>query len=304
MRILLRTLRELFIVPLSAALLPWRVGFAWLSRLAKSNDLYGPQADAAWHGAATLESIADPAAWKWRYRLIRLVDQCDMFLVRTRSARWLRRHVDVEGAWPVTGPFLAMTFHWGAGMWSFVHLKRCGHIARMVVVRHDKKEFNGNWIASTYAAMRNATVQRAGGAQVIPTGGASPAIISTLAAGEVVVALYDVPAALTGTTVTTRVCGRPIDLPAGLARIAVETGVAVVPFSMGLDCRTGRRKLQIEPAFHPATVQEFADRLAGSLTRLIETDLAAWHFSGYAPQFFAREAGESPPAAKAETADI
>ncbi|MEO8132714.1 MAG: hypothetical protein ABI831_01865 [Betaproteobacteria bacterium] len=289
----------MIVLPAFAALLPWRAGFALLSRLARSERLYGDLAAAALSGAQTMAPIPDPLEWKRRYRLIRLVDHCDLFLVRTRSMRWLERNVDVEGVWPDGGPFIAMTFHWGAGMWAFAHLHRLGFAARMLVARHDKKQFRGDWIACAYAELRNGTVEKAGGAAVIPTGGASAIIASTLASKDIVVALYDVPAALTGSTVRTRVCGRPIDLPAGLAKIAIEAGVPVVPFSMGLDYRTGRRLLHIEQPFRPGTVQQFADHLAASLTRLIDADLAAWHFSSHAVQFFASEAGV-PVAAVAE----
>ena len=55
---------------------------------------------------------------------------------------------------------------------------------------------------------------------------------------------------------------------------------------MGLDYLSGRRRLTIEEAFQPTSAQEYADRLAETLSRLLRQDTAAWHFSSYAPQFF------------------
>ena len=46
-----------------------------------------------------------------------------MFAGRTGTARAQQRFVDVEGEWPVSGPFIAMTFHWGAGLWALAHLR-------------------------------------------------------------------------------------------------------------------------------------------------------------------------------------
>ena len=70
------------------------------------------------NGAAMVAPIGDAREWKKRYRLIRLVDHCDLFLVRTRTRRWFRKHVDVDGAWPASGPFIAMTFHWGCLLYT------------------------------------------------------------------------------------------------------------------------------------------------------------------------------------------
>jgi len=288
----LRTLKESVALPALAAALPWAWGFPLLRKFADSSDLYPELAEAACDGAATVCPIGDPRAWKQRYRLIRLVDHCDMFLVRTRSRRWFRRHVDVEGAWPDCSPFIAMTFHWGAGLWALDDLRASGFPARFLSARIDPARFHGDWVAHAYARSRNRTVESAGGAPVIYTGGATEAIRRTLGEGQAVVALYDIPATPDHATLRTRVCGRTIELPAGLANLAATAGVPVVPFSMGVDCATGRRQLRIEDSFRPASAQDFADRLADALTRLIRTDTAAWHFSAMAPQFFAAAAAE------------
>jgi hypothetical protein len=219
-----------------------------------------------------------------------------MFLVQTRSERWFRKHVDVDGAWPASGPFIAMTFHWGAGLWALNHLRLLGHASRFLSARLDKPQFHGDWVAYRYARCRNRTVESASGAQVIYIGGAKQAISQALAEGNVVVALYDVPASQTHSTLLTKVCDRLVELPAGLANLAVASGVPIVPFAMGLDYQSGRRKLTIEKSFLPANAQDFADRLAVSLTRLIRQDTAAWHSSGYAPEFFAADAAAATAA--------
>ena len=282
-----RTLRESVLLPATAALLPWSAGFRLLQRYSRRANLYREVCEAALAGASTIGGIADPLAWKRRHLLIRLVDHCDLFLVRTRSRRWLRRFVDIDGEWPSSGPFIAMTFHWGAGLWALAQLRASGRRARFVSARIHSGAFHGDRVAHAYARARNRTVERAGGGPVIYTGGATSIIRDALRAGDVVVALYDLPADNTHSTIRTVVCDRAVRLPAGLARVAVEEGAAVVPFSMGLDGASGRRKLRIEPAFRPVDAQEFADRLGRSLTRLISEDSAAWHFSAFAPQFFA-----------------
>ena len=298
----MRTLRETVLVPALAALLPWPNGFRALSRKAADEFLYRESTDAALAGARTVIDVGDGTEWKRRHRLVRLVDHCDMYLMRSRSRRWLARHVDVDGAWPAAAPFIAMTFHWGAGLWSLAHLRAHGFRARFLSARIDKSAFHGDAVAHAYARLRNRTVEAAGGAPVIYIGGASDAIRGALNEGQVVVALYDVPAADDRATLATTVCDMPIRLPAGLARLAAATGVPVVPFSMGIDYRTGRRKLRIEPSFRPATAQDFADRLGASLSRLIREDSPAWHFSAFAPRFFANHGETGTVAALSEPA--
>lgn len=286
----LRTLRETVLLPALAAALPWGWGFRLLRKFAAGDGLYRELTDTAYRGAQSVSPISDSGEWKLRYRLIRLVDHCDMFLVRTRSRRWFERHVDVDGAWPQSGPFIAMTFHWGAGLWALADLHSRGLPARFLTARIGKAQFQGDWIAHAYARCRNRTVEAAAGAPVIYTGGATQPLRIALEQGLVVAALYDIPATMTRATLRTRLCDRLVDLPAGLANLAVASGVPIVPFAMGLDYDSGRRQLRIEAAFHPASAQDFADRLAATLTRLIRQDTAAWHFSGYAPQFFAADA--------------
>jgi hypothetical protein len=291
----LTTFRDAIFWPAVAACLSWPRGFALLNSIAARDDVLSESTAVAIAGAACVAPVADERDWKRRYRLTRLVDHCDLFLMRTRSRNWFERHVDVEGEWPACGPFIAMTFHWGAGLWALARMHDSGVPVRFLAARVEKEQLRGDPFAARYARWRLSTVERAGGAPVIYTGGATAAIQKALANGQAVVALYDIPAVTTNRTLRTTVCGRPVALPAGMANLAVESGVPVVAFEMGLDYRTGRRQLRIQPSFISASAQDFADRLAVSLTRLLATDTAAWHFSGLAPQFFgAHEMAATP----------
>ena len=292
-----RTLRETVLLPALAAILPWALGFRLLKKFATRADLFPELTDAACKGAQTVSPIDDVTAWKQRYRLIRLVDHCDMFLLRTRTRQWLRKHADVEGAWPASGPFIAMSFHWGQGIWALADLHSIGPPVRLLAARLDKSEFGDDWVSYAYARSRNRTVELAAGAPIIYVGGARRLLESALADGHIVLALYDLPPTAGHSTLLTKVCDRIIKLPAGLANLAAASGVPIVPFSLGIDYQTGRRQLRIEEAFLPANAQEFADRLAVSLTRLIRMDTAAWHLSSHAPHFFAADAEASATAA-------
>jgi hypothetical protein len=290
-----RTFRESVYWPALAATLPWRQGFRLLDKLARRDDICSSATEDALAGARSLGRIEDEQDWKRRFRLTRLVDHTDMFLVRTRGLHWFERHVKVTGQFPSTGPYIAMTFHWGAGLWAIARMHAAGVPVHFVATRVQRESFHGDAVAYRYAVMRNRTVERAGGAPVIFTGGAAAAIESALSEGHVVVALYDVPAPMTTSTLATTVCGRSVELPAGMANIAMRTGVPVVGFDMGLDYQSGRRNLNIDAAFRPVSAQDFANRLGRAMTRLLTSDTAAWHFSGLAGHFF----GESTRAESA-----
>src|SRR5207244_8202621 len=112
--------------PAVAAGLPWRRGFSLLDSLASHDDMYSDSTASALAGVRSFAPIDDEREWKRRYRLTRLVDHCDMFLIRIRTRRWFARYVDVEGDTPRSGPYIAMTFHWGAGLWAIARMHATG----------------------------------------------------------------------------------------------------------------------------------------------------------------------------------
>src|SRR5207249_8292228 len=81
--------------------------------------------------------IAEPTTWAAAYRLIQLIDRADMWLSRFRSDRWIDHHLEVEGdAWP-DRPFVGITFHYGAGLWSIRHLCPNGRRASFLSLRFE-----------------------------------------------------------------------------------------------------------------------------------------------------------------------
>ena len=94
----------LFAVPCGVALLPWRLGFALLKRLACNERLYRLSVDPAWAAAREHCPGCDEREWKYRFRLLRLVDHADVYLALLRGRRWRRRHVVETGSWPAPGP--------------------------------------------------------------------------------------------------------------------------------------------------------------------------------------------------------
>src|SRR5690606_37248672 len=125
----LRDRAERVMAPAAGAGLPWKAGFALLRQLARWTWLYrGSCAQALQQARA--RGVVPPGqemAWATERRLVTLVDHADHYLARTRSNRFMDRHLDVQGEWPdAHAPGICLTFHWGAGMWALRHAAAAG----------------------------------------------------------------------------------------------------------------------------------------------------------------------------------
>ncbi len=127
--------------PALAATLPAQAGFALLEKIANSDRVRFPAEEEAWINARGLSGTHLPEdggrppneiRWRRAWRLVQLVDHADLFIASTRRAGWIDANVSIEGAWPATGPILAVTCHWGAGLWALRHLARSGHPAHFL----------------------------------------------------------------------------------------------------------------------------------------------------------------------------
>jgi len=271
--------------PALAALLPWPAGMRLLDRMASSG-LRLRNEEAAWrqatrHARTHLPEAqghsADEARWRRAWRLTQLVEHADLFLGLTRSSAWLRRHVDVTGAWPERGPFLAVGNHWGAGLWALRHLRASGHRARFLLRGISESDLEQDRWLTRYMKLRVIATRRALGTALIYTGNASEEIARSWASGTSVIALFDVPPDRARTSISAALGRGRIKVPLGLMRLACERGIPVVSFAAGVDRATGRRTLTIGAAQTWNDADSLAASLARRLDALLTQDSAAWH---------------------------
>jgi hypothetical protein len=282
---ILRDALELYLEPASAALLPWPWAFRWLRLLARHARPYAEQTEAAEQCARSHGEAGTGPEWRWRHRLVRLVDHADLYLSLTRRDTWLDRNIEVSGAWPSRGPFLAVTFHWGTGFWSLRHLRRSGFRPAMLSTPVTLTPAALD-LRARYARLRNREVARASGEPVIYLGGAKSRIRAHLAQGGVLVGLLDVPASQTPQVLPVRMLGRDSAFPRGIFDLAQESQLPIVPFLFGLDPVSGRRQLQIHGPLSGSGPQAWAEAAADAFTRALENDSPAWHRWPDAPLFF------------------
>lgn len=276
MKASLKLFTELFLLPGMAALLPWRWCLRLFRRAARGRRLY-PEVEWMLRGARSANAVDHEEEWRYALRLTRIFSYADLFLSMFRTDRWLARHVDVTGSWP-EGAFLAVTYHWGAGMWALRHLKMHGKRTAFLSIRFDRATFRDSGLRYWYGRLRMRETSRAGGgAPVIYTGGSSDRIAAAHRDNVCVMALLDVAPKPTQATAPVMLLGLPARLRRGLARLAIERNIPVVTFCMNLDRASGRLKLRIDQPLTAPTEDGLMRELAANFQSALEQDPCAWH---------------------------
>jgi hypothetical protein len=286
---------ELILLPGMAIFLPWPVCFRLYRYLSRCPWLYSKRTAQALAEAQNFILVEQPTRWCAAYRLIQLVDHADLYLSLFRSDRWMKKYLCLrESSWPKNPPFLAITFHWGTGLWSLSHLRSQGIIATFLSARFDKKTFANRLVAYYYSRLRTWEVERI--AKVIYKKGSVPRLLEALGQGKSVVALIDVPPREVGTCLPIELFQRQAWWPSGLARLAVSERIPVVAFTVSLDYKTGRRHLNITEPLPISDQHQLIESLAGCFSKAISQDSPAWHFWWLAQEFFKYESAKDKEA--------
>jgi lauroyl/myristoyl acyltransferase len=283
----LRDLVEVVLLPALAAVLPWPVAFAIFKRLARWSFLYRAPSQRALAQAQQRGWVADPDAWMRDRKLTTLVDHADHYLVRTRSDHWLEKHLDVEGQWPEPGHAeIALTFHWGAGMWGLRSAARSGLKGHMLVAALNSAHFAGHSILHRYINARTRSIALSLRNPYIDVSTGMRPALRVLQDGQQLFAVVDVPADQVAASQPVRIAGLSARLPTGLLRLAVDRKIPVSVYVTGIRMDTGRRFLRIRQLGVPSDVDSLVAGLAADLDALIRERPPAWHFWSEAERFF------------------
>lgn len=284
-----RDLLELVVLPGLAAVMPWRIGFRLLRRLAGMFRPYAETGRLALAQASSRGWVGDAVHWSRVRRLVTLVDHADLYLSRTRTDAWLARHVDVEGEWPRAGqPGIIFTFHWGAGMWGLRHARAHGLLAHALVAPLNGAHFAGRRVLLAYARARTAEVARSLGCPTLDASASLRRVLQALRSGEQVVAAVDVPSDQVSASAQVQLLGLAAQVPRGLFRLAVDQQVPVTVYLTGLKVESGRRFLRIRQLGVAANVDDLAQDVFALLDQAIREDPPAWHFWSEADRIFKR----------------
>ena len=269
LRLELRSLLEHWLLPATAVPLPWPLAFRLLRVFARYPGLYEEEWRPALAQAREFVPIDDEREWARRYRLTRLVDHADFWLSRTRSARWLRRHVDGASQFPLRDrAAVGVFFHWCAGQWSVRALRANGPRAAVLAGRFSTRSMGGARLGFLYGHVRLRELARAGGRPLIYAPGTVKRALSDLAQGHWVIGTPDVPPTETALAVPVTLFGRPAWFAQGLLLIARRAQVPIVIFTLALDIDSGRRELRVSGPFaadDPHLLQRIAEYWEGLL---------------------------------------
>jgi phosphatidylinositol dimannoside acyltransferase len=275
---------QLFVVPFLIALLPWKVGFRVLKWMARRNPVGNGNVEQAWQVAKTYVPDQDAADWKWRFRLLQLLERVDTWLVLMRSSRWWKSHIRQTGSWPAEpGPCVLLTYHWGGGQWIWRQLHEHGFESHFLARRAEAADLGAGRVALWYGRVREYGLVRQGAGPVIFAGRSSERVLKTLGAGHCVVGMLDLPGSAGQATVQRPLLGGKIEIPFGLARLAFDAGVPVVLFSCAFDVESGDRSLTIVPLARATDPEAVATRYIEHLDRCLQLESAFWQLWSAAP---------------------
>lgn len=299
-----RDLLELVLVPGLAAVLPWPLCYRLFRFLCRFDFLYRQEClDAARHAQALSWVREDLAQWIRTRRLVTLIDHADLYLSRTRTQRWMARHLAVSGEWPDPSQAgVLCTFHWGAGMWGLRHLRARGMAAHAIVAPQERENFPGQAIKFRYCRARVRAVAAALRTEPIEPSRSPRRIVETLRGGEQIVAAVDVPADQVAASEAISVAGIAARVPRGLLRIAADREIPVTVFLTGIRMTDGKRTLRIHRVGSRKDGEALMLEVFAYLEQAIEASSASWHFWSIAPRFFDLDAepegrrGANPPA--------
>jgi hypothetical protein len=288
-----RDFLEMVLVPGIAAVLPWPLCFRLFRWLCRFDFLYVEECRQALAHAGERGWVrGDPAQWLLTCRLVMLIDNADYFLSRTRSDRWMARHLLTDGRWPEPGqPAILCTFHWGAGMWALRSMGSAALTAHALVAPHVRANFPGRSVRYHYYGARNRENERALGTKSIEA--SSPRrLMRALNANEQVAVAADVPSDQAAANEPISIIGLHARVPRALFRIAAQTQVPMYVYLTGIRMTDGRRTLKIQPLRRGDDARTMIVEAFELLEQAITHDPAAWHFWKVAPRFFSEP--ESP----------
>ena len=198
-----------------------------------------------------------------------------------------REHLDAA----LAGGRGAIVFssHYGSMCLAIIGLAQLGYRMHVIARSLDPDDNPLNEVVRRYGEAKVAALERITGIPFIIAGkpGAMERMRAALGAGEVLYILLSVPPELARHRSPVEFLGHPAELPVGAEYIAMETGAALVPFTVRREPSQVRHRFIIHPAVPgpeagPGTMQRCVD----VLEREIRVDPSQFFMWEYARSFW------------------
>lgn len=164
-------------------------------------------------------------------------------------------------------------------MWALRHIHRNAGPVSMIL--RPKEEWGSAFSMPMrfYLDSYEREIGRAGGAPVTVTGpGFTSRISDMFDKGNNLLVLLDVPLGANKDGFPVSFLGQPTFFATGVVNMAVQKGWPIVPYSIGLDFATGRRKMEIKPAIQADDVRDAMTQLAAYFDGVVRQQPSGWHF--------------------------
>lgn len=293
-----------FLIPAVTVLLPARAGLLWLKFWAKhlANPSQGASADWAIARQYVMDSVGDSANFMHRAKTYALLDWADVYLASLRPrAVWLRKNIEMRGDLPPTTPAMAITMHYGAGLWSLPLLSQYWPVGWVYATM----VYPGQTIQTKLSDQRLRAIRTMRGVALLNTPGAYQKMQDYTASGGGVVGLVDAPDTGHRTVSPIQLFGHELHLANGLVRFAVAEKMPIYLYTVSLCPKGEKRIFRGKVLTHPSSqyVRETDNKLKQKavcdnnevnavmqeIGQWMETEIlqdpAAWHLWGFSQNF-------------------
>jgi len=268
----------LSIAPALPARLPWPLAYRCYRLIARDRSLF-PDAASAALIAPDYVPIDDVDAFVHKVRTFQLLDHADLVRSRRQPVDWWPDDIEVEGAWPRTGPFVVVSFHYGTGLWLLRRLRHDGFHSKLVSARFEREALASRPVLVRYGERRLAEVERICGEPIAYRPGARAALLGALQRGMPIIGVMDMPPRLAPNGQRpVEFLGQRASLPDGVLTLAAEMRVPIVPCWVELDFASGRRRVVIAEARPAEPIDDALAEIARLLDRLLRKEPAGWTF--------------------------
>ena len=275
----LRDLVECVVVPSLALVLPWRWAYWVFDQILKRTSLYIEGVDQAFDVATKVTTFpVNASVWKHRMRMTRLLDAADYYLSKWRTSSWIRGFTQVEGEWLKAGQqFVALTFHWGAGMFALEEMKRSGVCAHMLVNAANPEHFRGRYARFHYIRHRIKRIEQLLARPTLDAMGSLRPIVAALRGGTSIVAVIDVPTPADASAQAVTLMEKTVWVPRALMRAAIDNQLPVLVYLSEINFNDGTRHIRIHAISPQTNVETLAKAVFKYLDKALEQEPAAWH---------------------------
>jgi len=275
------------VLPLGCALLPVKWTERLLRRCAGRGWILKTRSRQASDTAARLMYLADPAAWRQKWRLVELTEARDVWFILLGRQEALLERVQIEGEPPVPGDGQALIgLHWGPSVLALAAFRRLGLKPRFVY-RHVESDIRRQApFQYLYLRLVVRVIDRCCGGGAITVPGAKAELATALEGPETPVLLMDAPPVRDRRVLMVNLLERRAPISADGIELLANRHARCTFFAMSLDIDNEGKQLVFTESVSTDDPRELASMIAAHFNRFVLHDSSQWRLWHAARQLF------------------